>query len=62
MKSSKSEKFECCHTNVRQKIRFNIDKAEKMSSIDGDKIMSGFDLQNTGKQMQFLSKVNRNLE
>ena len=39
------------------KIRFNIDKAEKMSSVDEDKIISGYDLQNNGKRIQFLSKV-----
>ena len=66
--AAKNAEFERCHTNVKfeektqTKIRFNIDKAEEMSSIDEDKMISGFDLQNTGKQMQFLSKVNRNLE
>ena len=53
--AAKNAEFERCHTDVKfeektqTKIRFNIDKAEQMSSIDEDKIISGYDLQNTGK-------------
>ena len=63
--AAKNAEFERCHTNVKfeektqTKIRFNIDKAEEMSSIDEDKIISGSDLQNTGKRKKFLSKINR---
>jgi len=66
--AAKNAEFERCHTNVKfegktqTKIRFNIDKAEEMSSIDEDKIISGFDLQNTGKRKEFLSKINRKKE
>ena len=66
--AAKNAEFERCHSNVKSeektqtKIRFNIDKAEEMSSIDEDKIISGYDRQNTGKRMQFLSKVCRKKE
>ena len=66
--AAKNAEFERCHSNVKSeektqtKIRFNIDKAEEMSSIDEDKIISGFDLQNTGKRKKFLSKVYRKQE
>ena len=35
---------------------------QEMSSIDEDKIISGFDFQNTGKRKKFLSKVYRKEE
>ena len=66
--AAKNAEFERCHTNIkseektRTKIRFNIDKAEEVSSIDEEKIISGYDLQNTGKRMQFLSKLKRKKE
>ena len=60
--AAKNAEFERCHTNIKleektqTKIRFNIDKAEEMSSIDEDTIISGYDLKNTGKRMQNLKE------
>ena len=66
--ADKNAEFERCHNNVKfeekteTKIRFNIEKAEEISSIDEEKMISGYDVQNTGKRLRFLSKIKRKKE